>query len=285
MAEKNHSFRRWLPVIVAGFIVAAGLGVPYGLGIVTFTHSQNTKNTANVKAVTIPFGKFYQISNEDYAPTSEVNVYLSSWYGCPIGAADSWMLLDYFSQYINMSSYIQLNKAPFANDTSVPGMLFRTFSYAHPATNDSSKFTVNFYPYYLYNLYLNATADGLNNIEGGTPINSSQLVTTGLSELNFSGIPYPIVRIIQNITTVDHLNGTNSSSAFLYSPHKINTVMVVTGPGGTWILNMYVIDPGSLTSHTPQYMLDNFANISSVKSAEATFASTMSDASSPPTCV
>jgi hypothetical protein len=285
MAEESHKLKRWLPVIVAVVIVAAGLGVPYGLGIVTFMHGQNTQNTANVKPVTIPFGKFYEISNVDYAPASQVNVYLSSWYGCPIGAADSWMLLDYFSQYVNMSSSIQLNKAPFANDTAVPGLLFRTFSYVHAATNDSSKFTVNFYPYYLYNLYLNATADGLSNVEGGTPINSSQLVSTGLSELNFSGIPDPIVRIVQNITTVDRLSGTNTSSAFLYSPHKINTVMVITGPGGTWILNMYVIDPGSLTSYTPQYMLDHYATMPSVISAEASFASAMTDASSPPTCV
>ena len=285
MAEESHKLKRWLPVIVAVVIVAAGLGVPYGLGIVTFMHGQNKQNTANVKPVTIPFGKFYEISNVDYAPASQVNVYLSSWYGCPIGAADSWMLLDYFSQYVNMSSNIQLNKAPFANDTAVPGLLFRTFSYVHAATNDSSKFTVNFYPYYLYNLYLNATADGLSNVEGGTPINSSQLVSTGLSELNFSGIPDPIVRIVQNITTVDRMSGTNTSSAFLYSPHKINTVMVITGPGGTWVLNMYVIDPGSLTSYTPQYMLDHYPTMPSVMSAEASFASAMSDASSPPTCV
>ena len=60
------------------------------------------------------------------------------------------------------------------------------FSYVHAATNVSGNFTVNFYPYYLYNLYLNATADGLNNVVGGTPIQASQLVSTGLSELNLS---------------------------------------------------------------------------------------------------
>ncbi|MGC8514958.1 MAG: hypothetical protein ACP5OC_02335 [Thermoplasmata archaeon] len=40
MPEGNNRFRTWLPIIVAVVIVAAGLGVPYGLGIVTFTHSQ-----------------------------------------------------------------------------------------------------------------------------------------------------------------------------------------------------------------------------------------------------
>ena len=284
MAEKVDRSRAWLPVLVAVVIVGAGLGIPYGLGIVTFTHTQNTQNTANIKPVTIPFGKFYQISNVDYAPNSQVNVYLSSWYGCPIGAADSWMLLDYFSQYLNMSPYIQLNHAPFANNTAVPGLLFRTFSYVHAATNVSGSFTVNFYPYYLYNLYLNATADGLNNVVGGTPIQASQLVSTGLSELNFSGLPGSIVRIIENITTVDHLNGTSSASAFLYTPHKINTVMVITGPGGTWVLNMYVISPMSLTDYSPQYMLDNYSSILTIKNAETSFASAMSDASYPATC-
>ncbi|EQD40437.1 protein containing DUF929, partial [mine drainage metagenome] len=215
-----------------------------------------------------------------------VDVYLSSWYGCPIGASDSWMLLDYFSQYVNMTQYIQINHTPFANDTSVPGLLFRTFSYEHPATNVSAKYVVDFYPYYLYNLYLNATAAGFNNVEGGTPINSSLLVATGESELNYSGLPGSIIRIVENITTMDHINGTSKASAFLHSPHKINTVMVITGPGGTWILNLYIISPGSLTSHTPKYMLDNYTKMPAVNSAEASFASAMTSVStSPDMCV
>jgi len=284
VVEGNNRIRSWLPVIVAIVIVAAGLGLPYGLGIVTFTHDHNTQNSTNIVPITIPFGKFYQISNVDYAPTSQVDVYLSSWYGCPVGAADSWMLLGYFSHYVDMTPYIQINHAPFANNTAVPGLLFRTFSYVRPATNVSGSFTVNFYPYYLYNLYLNASAAGLNNVAGGTPIQPGQLVSAGLSELNFSGLPEPVVRIVENITTVDHLNGTSTASAFLYTPHKINTVMVITGPGGTWILNMYVIDPGSLTGYSPQQMMDNYSNMTSVQNAEASFASAMSDASYPPTC-
>ncbi len=284
MSEGTTKIRTWLPVIIAVVIVAGGLGIPYGLGIVSLNHSSASSNAGPAKVLIIPAGKFYQISNNDYAPTSQVDVYLSSWYGCPVGAADSWMLLDYFSQYLNMTPYIQLNHAPFANDTAVPGLLFRTFSYEHPATNVSAKFVVNFYPYYLYNLYLNATAAGFNNVGGGTPINSSQLVATGESELNYSGFPEPIIKIIENITTVDHINGTSNASAFLYAPHKINTVMVLTGPGGTYILNLNIINISSLTSYSPQYMLDNYANMSIVQSAESSLASTMTSVSSPPTC-
>jgi hypothetical protein len=102
--DGSKSIKTWLPVIVAVVIVAAGLGVLYGLGNVTFSNNHITKSTTDVNPITIPFGKFYQISNVDYATSSQVNVYLSSWYGCPIGAADLWMLLDYFSQYTNMTS-------------------------------------------------------------------------------------------------------------------------------------------------------------------------------------
>ncbi len=269
--------RRYVPILVSLLIVAAGLGIPYGLGIVTFTH--NTRQST----ISIPSGKFYQISTKDYAPPGHVDVYFSSWYGCPIGAADSWMILCSFNPYVNMSLHSVRNQVPFKNGTSVPGLLFNNFSFYDSNTSK----TVSFYPFYLYNLYLNRTADGFNNLTGGTPIPGNELVSTGLSELNGSGFPTPITGIISNITTVDPIAGTDTPSAFLHPasrPSKINTVMVITGPGGTWILNRYVITPSTLTAYSAQYMQSNCASMSSVTSASSNLSKTLSAASTIVVC-
>lgn len=49
-------------VLVAIIIVAAGLGIPYGIGLTTFTHVQKKG------IISIPSGKFFKLSNQDYAP-------------------------------------------------------------------------------------------------------------------------------------------------------------------------------------------------------------------------
>ena len=265
-------------VLVAIIIVAAGLGIPYGIGLSTFTHVQKKG------IISIPSGKFFKLSNQDYAPPGQIDVYLSSWYGCPIGAADSWMIYCSFSPFINMSEHSVTNQVPYANGTTVPGLLFYNFSFFDNATGKQ----VVFYPYYLYNMYLNRTADGFNNRTGGTPIPGNELVSTGLSELNESGFPSPIIGIITNITTVYPISGTTTPSAFLHpssKPSKINTVMVITGSGGTWILNRYVIVPSSLTSYNPADMLSICMTLTNVKSAANNLTSTLSSAAAAPACL
>lgn len=43
-------------------------------------------------------------------------------------------------------------------------------------------------------------------------------------------------------------------SAPRFKPSEINTVMVIIGSGGTWVLNRYVIVPHSLSSYNPADM-------------------------------
>lgn len=183
-----------------------------------------------------------------------------------------------------MTANSVVNQAPFSNGTSVPGLLFYNFSFY----DRSIQKQIFFYPYYLYNLYLNRTADGFNNRTGGTPIAPSELVSTGLSELNESGFPSSIIGIIVNITTVYPIQGTNTPSAFLHpasKPSKINTVMVITGPGGTWILNRYVIKPSTLTQYSTEYMFGSCSTTSSIQSASDNFTKTLYAASTNPACL
>ena len=256
--------KKWFPVIIAVIIVGSGLGIPYGLGFISFTHGTTTPS-ANL---TIPAGQFYQISNEDFAPPGQVDIYLSSWYGCPIGAADSWFIYDYFSNFINMTPYVLAHDVNIQNG-AIPGLLFKSnISFGDKSLHT----TIDFYSYYLYNLYLNRTAAGFNDLTGGIPIPQNQLVSTGISELRTSSFPTPVVNTIINITTVDHIEGMNSPSAYLHPPNdKINTVMVITGVSGTWILNLYMIKPQSLNGISYQNMMENYGSYLSIENATGNF--------------
>ena len=203
-------------------------------------HSHTTaSSSANL---TILSDQFYQISNEDYAPPEQVDIYLSSWYRCPIGASDSWFIYDYFSGFINTTPYVLAHNVNIQNG-AIPGLLFKS----NISFGDNPPKAIDFYSYYLYNLYLNRRAAGFSDLTGGIPIPQNQLVSTEISELKTSPFPKSAVNIIINITTVDHIEGMNSPSAYLHPPNdKINTVMVITGVSGTWILNLYIIEPKSL---------------------------------------
>ncbi|MHB8361981.1 MAG: DUF929 family protein [Thermoplasmataceae archaeon] len=262
------------PVIIATIIVVAGLGIPYGLGIVSFNHSASS-STANI---TIPAGQFYKVSNTDYAPPGQIDIYLTSWYGCPIGAADSWFIYDYFSNFeANMTPYIHPQNVPYGT----PGLLFKNLSFY----DKNISMNVDFFPYYLYNLHLNGSAAGFNNLSGGTPIPTNLLISTGISELKGSSFPTPVINTMINATTIYDLNGTNLPSAYTHpagKPNKINTIMVITGVGGTWILNRFMISPSSLkespsstSSYTYQYMLQNYSGIQSVVNANSNFTKAM----------
>ena len=85
--------------------------------------------------------------------------------------------------------------------------------------------TIDFYSYYLYNLYLNRTAAGFSDLTEGIPIPQNQLVSTEISELKTSPFPKSAVNIIINITTVDHIEGMNSPSAYLHPPNDKKTLL------------------------------------------------------------
>jgi len=57
-----------------------------------------------------PFFKLVKVSNINYSGNDSVQVYFISWYGCPLGATDSWGL------YIALSKYCILNVTPNYSD-------------------------------------------------------------------------------------------------------------------------------------------------------------------------
>ena len=76
----------------------------------------------------VPYGgSFVEISNQDYAGNNAVGIYFDSWIGCPIGAANSWVIYGTLSGYVsNLADYVSYHTSdPFESAVpNLPGILF-----------------------------------------------------------------------------------------------------------------------------------------------------------------
>jgi hypothetical protein len=237
-------------VVVVGVVLV--FTALYIGGYIPHFHS-DSKVTSNFTApTTINWGTFTQISNQNFAGSGQENIYFVSWIGCPIGASLSWALNYTFSHYQGVTNvkteghYSDPNEAGDA--ASLPGLLFMdAFSY------NQNGIKVSFFPVYMYNETLFGYAS--NN----TPIESSNLVSAGLSVVN-SSVPSGISSLVYKYT---NLVGVSISpykpSAFLSTPNHMNTVLVITGSFGTYMLNGPIYSPTDL--HGTSYQsLENAQN-------------------------
>ncbi|BCU67767.1 hypothetical protein HS7_12040 [Sulfolobales archaeon HS-7] len=133
---------------------------------------------------------------------------------------------------------------------NTPSLIFNNF------TPNSS---VHFVFVYLYNEYLNATASN-------TPVRTS-LLTEGLVELKTT-LPSPIYLLVKEYTTEKWIAGSFfSPSAYEGKPPHINTVLIITGPNGTYMVNGYLFSPMLIQGYSPQYLLVNGLRIPQINSS------------------
>ena len=225
-------------VIVVGVVLI--VTVLYFGGYIPHFHSGNTNQPNFVAPTTITWGSFTEISNQNFAGSGQENIYFVSWIGCPIGASLSWALNYTFSHYQGVTNvrteghYSDPNEAGDA--ASLPGLLFMdSFSY------NQNGIKISFYPVYMYNETLFGYAN--NN----TPIPSSNLVSAGLSVVN-SSVPSGISALVYKYTNLVNVSiSPYHPSAFLSTPHHMNTVLVITGDFGTYMLNGPIFSPTSLS--------------------------------------
>ncbi|AWS00163.1 DUF929 domain-containing protein [Metallosphaera hakonensis JCM 8857 = DSM 7519] len=172
------------------------------------------------------FTNLVKVSSTDYAPNGTTQVYLVSWYGCPYGATLSWPLYLALSHYGNISvePHLSVAEPDIANGDPIPGLLFESF------TPNSS---VQFHFLYIYNQFLNATPSG-------EPLNGNG-VQIGLNELE-SEAPSWVLNLVEeyqlNKTLVFYDNNQVPIAFGSQTPHLVTT-LVISGPGGTWILLGY----------------------------------------------
>ena len=218
-------------VVVIG--VALIITVLYFAGYLPHFNSANNNQPSFTPPTSIPWGSFTEISNTNFAGSGQENIYFITWVGCPIGASVSWSLNYALSQYVSNTyatpHYSDPNEGKLA---SLPGLLFSdSFTFTHNGEK------VLFDPVYMYNETLFAYA---NN----TPIASSNLISAGMSVVN-SSMPSGISALVYKYTNLVNINNISpyAPSATLSTPHHMNTVLVITGSFGTYMLNGQIYNP------------------------------------------
>ena len=199
---------------------------------------------------TMPWGKFAQVSNKDMS--GEVTVYYVSWYGCPIGATDSWAFYLALEHYGNTSLTYPVAHYSLSTDAypNTPGLIF-----THSVTFSN----VSFVPIYVYNQTITGTT---NN----QPIQGNLLVY-GLSVLKNS-MPSGVYALEYDIMETVPTQDFNGQASGVANGH-INTNVIITGPKGAWALDGPLFSPSELKGLSAPQLLDGgAANNSYITSAE-----------------
>ncbi|EQD28796.1 membrane protein, partial [mine drainage metagenome] len=136
---------------IIGSVVIAAI-----LIVVAFDLNVFKDNSTNPVFIPNPFPwgtNFVKVSNQNFG--SDIHFYWVSWYGCPIGAANSWGLYSSLLNYIPaIKNDITLHTSdPFDSAPTEPGLIFNG-----NITNGKYYFNA----YYMYNQYHNATGGGVH---------------------------------------------------------------------------------------------------------------------------
>ena len=192
-----------------------------------------------------PHDTFFEVN---YKPSGEEKVILISWAGCPIGASLSWPL--YFALEKHGSvSYYDGHSDPSDSFPCTPGIIFTGYS----SSNINATFV------YLYNETLTG------NFHNDTI--SGNLVNIGLNELKVD-LPSAYYQMAKKYTTEEWISGSYfSTSADSVQPHHINTIIIISGSGGTYILNGQLYSPSQIDSDTHAQLFSNGQNMTFIHTA------------------
>ena len=202
--------------------------------------------------------KYIKVNHGDLLKNGSSAIYYISWYGCPVGATDSWPLYYAMNSSENISSMVTLHRSSptdlFANNS---GLLFNkniTFK------NAGTKFT--FYPLYMYNQTMTGTIHNKS-------LSSSARISYGLSLINKT-FPSSVAKIF------------NKYSSDISFKEHLETTFIITGPHGTYIYNLFMYNPvnatllgsgtsSSWTPNTPQHVMAHLNSSATIKTASSTF--------------
>lgn len=241
----NESKLIYIPFIALALVLVVFFVLP-----MIHTNSGNTVTNAQE-----PFFQFTKVSDQDYAPSGKVEVYLISWIGCPFGASDSWGLYIALSHYgvFNVTpNYSDLEQVPISPQNTiagkVPGLIFNSF------TSNSS---VEFHPIYLLGRIFPSNSSA--SLPNGTIItySGSSLVSFELNELQKLA-PSWVYNLVYEYQISTPFPGNNVGIAYLGHPPHIASTIIITGPNGTWMMIGYDQEvnygmPGLLAQYASEY--------------------------------
>lgn len=188
----------------------------------------------------MPWGKFVQVSDRNFG--TSVKIYYISWYGCPIGATDSWAF--YLALEHEGNASLTYPVAHYSSQTDIypntPGLIFYHSVFFQ---------NVSFIPLYLYNQTMTGTIKN-------QPIQGN-LLSYGLSALQ-SSLPSSVYALEYDIMKTVPTQGFNGQASGIANGH-VNTNVIITGPKGAWALDGPLFNPSELKGLSSTQLLNGGA--------------------------
>lgn len=241
--------KRYLAAFCSTIIVAIVIFLSFHFGLIKIS-----SNSASGPEILVPVyinpGSFVKVSSSELANSGSVSIYFLSWEGCPIGAAESWVIYNFTRQYYSGNNYIvNANHTSDPNDVDpgTPGLLFSNLSFVHSGMDFNLGVT------YVYGEYTNNT--------GNT------LISKGSEILNKT-FPPSISKLMYEFETSVPL-GSPISTPSAYLEGHLTTSIVVAGKKGTYLLEGPMFNPTDLKGYTPSEV------ITSLDSGNNVFASSI----------
>ena len=241
--------KRYLAAFGSTITVAIVVFLSFHFGLIK-TSGNSTNGSEILVPAYIKPGSFTKISSSDLTGSGSVNVYFLSWKGCPIGAAESWIIYNFTRQYYSRNNYIvSVNHTSDPNDANpgTPGLLFSNLSFVYSGTDFNLRVA------YVYGEYVNNTGVAL--------------ISSGSKILNKT-FPTSISKVMYEFETHVPL-GSPISTPSAYEGGHLTTSIVVAGEKGTYLLEGYIFNPADLKGYSPTEVM------SSLDSGNNTFASSI----------
>ena len=261
-----RKYKRFL--VVASAIIIVVVVVLSVLYIVPDLKSKNTD---------VVFGQYMKISNSDLLSNNTSAIYFISWYGCPFGADNSWVLYDLINSTQNISGDVVLHSsAQIDYYNNNPGLLFLGTSgmgsYGMNTTFSFGGVSFKFESFYMYNQTLTGTVKNV-------PINQSDRTSVGLSELKAT-LPSAIYNTAMKYQT--QVNLQNYSKPVADVEGHLVTMEIITGPNGAFVHFGFMFQPDGVirtgpfnTSQgnygnpmAPSYVFSNYKNMTAINNAK-----------------
>ncbi len=232
MAKERNIDYKLLTFFIIFLIIVAFLGI-YG----AYHYNPSDENIELEQYCQISTSNLIKNNNSDH-------IYFVSWGGSPFGDASSWVIYSFLKESgVNNIKYNYTESMNNFQYNNTPGLMLYNSTY---------NFTYNGHAVTLSTIYL----------YGENISNNSHEIKLGLNELK-NRVPKNVYNEIKLYTTEAIVDGISSpvTSANISSIPHINTVTLITGKGGAYLFNGYLLNPSNLLNKskplTPETVMEN----------------------------
>lgn len=185
---------------------------------------------------TLPLAQYVKVSGNDLLNDSQNAIYFISWYGCSVGADNSWVLYNLINGTRNISSDVVLHKSI----RGTPGLLFlnNTSGSWLGEKGEVIPFSYGGVPFNFTSLYIyNQTKTGSITNQ---PVANNDRVSYGLSFIQ-NNLPSSVYQVAKKWET--QVNEQNQSEPISSLAGHLVTMLILTGPDGTYVHFLFMYPP------------------------------------------